>query len=95
MQEGHPITFMCKVLIGKNLAKSFYEKDMLTTMQAITHWRSYLLGWHFQIKTNHYCLTYLFKQWVSSLDQQKWITKFIGYDNEITYRKGKDSLLST
>jgi hypothetical protein len=32
------------------------------------------------------------EQRISSQEQQKWVTKLIGYDYEIIYKKGKDNV---
>ena len=47
---------------------------------------------HFCIKTDHQSLKYFLEQWVSSPTQQKWVSKLMGYEYEITYKKGKDNL---
>jgi hypothetical protein len=33
------------------------------------------------------------EQRISSLEQQKWVTKLFGYDYEIIYKKGKDNVV--
>ena len=53
----------------------------------------YLLGSHFSIKTDHQSLKYFLEQWVSSPTQYKWVNKLMGYDYEITYKKGKDNIV--
>ena len=54
----------------------------------------YLLGNHLCIKTDHQSLKYFLEQRVSSPAQQKWVSKLMGYDYEITYKKGKDNLVT-
>jgi hypothetical protein len=71
------------------LGKSTYEKEMLAILHAVDLWHPYLLGKHFQIKTDHHSLKYFLEQIISSLEQQKWVTKMFGYDYEIIYKKGK------
>jgi hypothetical protein len=34
------------------------------------------------------------EQRISSLEQQKWVTKMLGYDYEIIYKKGKENLVA-
>jgi hypothetical protein len=93
MQEGRPLAFTNKQLSEINLVKSIYEKEMLTILHAVDLWRPYLLGKHFQIKTDHQSLKYFLEQRISSREQQKWVTKLFGYDYEIIYKKGKDNVV--
>jgi hypothetical protein len=52
------------------------------------------LGQRFQIKTNHQSLKYFLEQRLSSLEQQKWVTKLFGCDYEIIYKKDKDNVVA-
>ena len=56
MQEGRPLAFTNKQLSERNLSKPIYEKEMLAILHAIDLWCPYLLGKHFQIKTDHQIL---------------------------------------
>jgi hypothetical protein len=87
MQEGQPLAFTSKKLSEKNLGKPIYEKEMLAILHAVDLWCPYLLGKHFQIKTNHQSLKYFLEQRISSPEQQKRVTKLFGYDYEIIYKK--------
>lgn len=44
MQSGRSLAYFSKVLAGKSLAKSIYEKDFMALVLAIHLWRPYLLG---------------------------------------------------
>jgi hypothetical protein len=48
----------------------------------------------FQIKTDHQSLKYFLEQRISSLEQQKWVTKLFGYDYDIIYKKGKANVVA-
>jgi len=54
----------------------------------VKKWRLYLLGQTFKIKTDHQSLKYLLEQKVGTPTQQKWLTKLLGYDFLIEYKKG-------
>jgi hypothetical protein len=56
MQEGQPLAVTSKQLSERNLGKPIYEKEMLAILHVIELWRPYLLGQHFQIKTDHQSL---------------------------------------
>jgi hypothetical protein len=93
MQEGRSLAFTNKQLSERNLGKPIYEKEMLAILHVVHLWRPYLLGQHFQIKTNHQSLKYFLEQRISSQEQQKWVTKIFEYDYEIICKKGKDNVV--
>ncbi|KAJ7971126.1 Ty3/gypsy retrotransposon protein [Quillaja saponaria] len=59
MQTRNPIAFISKALALKHQALSTYEKEMLAIIFAIRKWSCYLVGRHFQIRTDHQSLRYL------------------------------------
>jgi hypothetical protein len=65
----------------------------MAILHVIDTWFSYLIGRYFQIKVDHHSLNYLLEQWLSSLEQHKWITKMLVYDYEIIYTKGKENVV--
>ena len=89
MQEGRPIAFESRPIKGNYLQKPIYEKEMLAILHALKKWRTYLMGRHFKVKINHDSLKHFLEQRLSSEEQQKWVTKMLGYDFEIIYKKGK------
>ena len=93
MQDGRPLAYTSKALSPSNQNKSTYDKEMLAIVRAATRWRPYLIGRRFQIKTNHKSLKYFLERKISSPEQQKWVTKLLGFDYEITYKKGKENVL--
>ena len=88
MQEGRPISFESRPIKGKYLQKYIYEKEMLEILHELKKWRPYLMGRHFKVKTNHDNLKHFLEQILSLEEQQKWVTKMLGYDFEIIYKKG-------
>ena len=44
---------------------------------------------HFKVTIVHDSLKHFLEQIISSEEQQKWVTKMLGYDFEIIYKKGK------
>lgn len=91
MQAGRPIAYFSKALSGKNLSLCIHDKEMLAIVSAVQKWRHYLLGRHFKIYTDHRSLKYFLEQRLSSFDQQKWLSKLLGYDYEIIYRSGSSN----
>ena len=66
----------------------------MAILHAVETWRPYLLGCHFQIHTDHHSLKYFREQCLSSSQKNKWITKMLGYDYEIIYKKGRDNVVA-
>ena len=67
---------------------------MLAILHALKKWRPYLMGRHFKVKTDHDSLKYFLEQRLSSEEQKKWVTKMLGYEFEIIYKKGKQNVVA-
>ena len=90
-QDSHPIAYLSRALSTRNLDLSVYEKELMALVLAVTKWRHYLVGHHFIIKTDHQSLKYLLEQKLTTPLQHKWLTKLLGLDYEIQYKKGSDN----
>jgi len=88
-QKGKPLAYMSKAIGPRKRGWSVYSKEMLAIMEAIRLWRPYLLGRRFQIWTDQKSLKFFLEQRVVTLEQQKWVSKLLGYDYEIIYRPGR------
>lgn len=91
MQDSRPIAFLSKALSPKHLGLSTYEKELLAVIIATQKWRSYLLGHPFIIKTDHESLKHLMEQRITTSLQQRWLSKLMGFDYMVQYRKGKEN----
>ena len=94
MQERRPIAFFSQALQGRNLLLSTYEKEMLALVLAVQKWRPYLLGRTFIVKTDHRSLKFLWEQRITTYAQQKWLSKLMGYDFQVEYRKGVENVVA-
>ncbi|XP_027118691.1 uncharacterized protein [Coffea arabica] len=91
MQEGQPIAYLSKALSPKNLGLSIYDKELLAVAMAVTKWKHYLLEYHFIIRTDYQSLRFLLEQRLNTPLQHKCLTKLLGLDYEIQYKKGAES----
>jgi hypothetical protein len=66
---------------------------MMEILHALKKWCPYLIDRNFKVKTDHDNLKYFLEQRLSSEEQQKWVTKMLGYDFEIIYKKGKKNVV--
>ena len=93
-QKGRPLAYFSKALGPKHRVLLIYEKEMMAILAVVKKWNSYLLGRHFEIKTNHYSLKFLLNQQTNTSSQQTWVIKMIGYDFELVYRKGSSNVVA-
>lgn len=92
VQEGKPIAFLSQALAPRYLRLSIYEKELLAVLMAVERCRHYLEGGSFVIKTNHESLKFLLQQKLQTQLQRKGMTKLMGLNYVIQYRKGKKNL---
>eukprot|EP00257_Ricinus_communis_P017974 XP_015576546.1 uncharacterized protein LOC107261479 [Ricinus communis] len=90
-QGDRPIAFFSKPMAARHFKLPAYEKELIALAQAIRHWRPYLWGRKFLIRTDHYSLKYLLDQRITNLPQQKWVSKLLGYDFQVEYKAGKEN----
>jgi hypothetical protein len=91
MQRGHPIAYMRKALGIVNRKLSLYEKEFLAIIMAIDKWRQYLQIGPFTILTDHKSLSNLYDQPLTSDLQRKAMSKLVGLQFTIKYKKGTDN----
>jgi len=92
MQKGQPIAFLSKALGEKHKNLSIYEKEFLALIMTVERWRHYLQRQEFIILTDHKSLAYLQEQNLHSDMQRKAMTRLMGLQFKIVYKKGKDNL---
>lgn len=59
---------------------------------AVTRWKYYLVGNHFIIKIYHQDLKYLLEQQLHTSLQYKWMSRLLGMDYKIQYKKGTENI---
>lgn len=87
-QKGHPVAYVSRALGPRNRGLSVYEKEYLAILLAVQQWRSYLQLGEFIIKTDHKSLTHLTDQRLHTEWQQKVLTKMMGLQYKVMYKKG-------
>jgi hypothetical protein len=59
VQDGHPLAFFSRSVAPQHRVLTAYERELIGLVQAVRHWRPYLWGRRFVVKTDHYNLKYL------------------------------------
>lgn len=93
-QNSKPLAFFSKKLTPRLSASSTYVRELYALTEAIKKWRQYLLGSTFKIFTDHKSLKSLMTQTIQTPEQQKWLTKLLGYTYEIHYKPGKENVVA-
>lgn len=91
MQDGHPLAYVNKALGPKTSTLSVYDKEYLAILLAVEQWRPYLQLKEFVIRTDHKSLTNLNEQRLHTNWQHKALTKLMGLQYRILYKKGCDN----
>jgi hypothetical protein len=61
-QGAGPLAFFSRPFAAHHLKLTAYERELIGLVQAVRHWRPYLWGRHFLVRTDHYNLKYLLDQ---------------------------------
>lgn len=91
MQQRKPLAYFSKALSDTALSKSAYDKEIMALALAVQHWRPYLLGRHFLVYTDQKSLRHLLQQRITTIDQQSWMAKLLGYSIAIVYKPGPEN----
>lgn len=91
LQEEHPISFYSKKLSPLWQRASPYAKELWAITNAMHKWRHYLLGHDPTIRNDHRSLKNLLNQTIQTSEQQFFLTKLLGYQYTIVYKKGKEN----
>jgi len=67
IQDGHPIAFFSRPAAPRHRSLAAYERELIGLVHAVRHWRPYLWGRSFVVKTDHYSLKYLLDQRLATI----------------------------
>jgi hypothetical protein len=90
LQHDQPVAFLSKALTGQH--KHLYEKEFLALIMAVEKWRQYLQHQEFIIRTDQKSLAYLTKQNLHSDMRKKAMSRMMGLQFKVVYRKGKENV---
>jgi hypothetical protein len=88
-QGGGPLAFFSQPFAARHVKLAAYERELIGLVQAVRHWRPYLWGRRFLVRTDHYSLKFLLDQRLSTAPQHQWLSKLFGFDFTIKYRPGR------
>lgn len=65
-----------------------YERELIGLVLAIRHWRPYLWGRRFLVRSDHFSLNFLLDQRLATVPQHHWVGKLLGFDFTVEYKVG-------
>jgi len=71
-----------------------YERELIGLVLAVRHWRPYLWGRRFIVKTDHYGHKYLLDQCLATIPQHHWVGKLLGFDFTVEYKSGASNTVA-
>jgi hypothetical protein len=89
VQDRHPIAFFSRPVAPRHRALAAYERELMGLVHAVRHWRPYLWGRRFVVKTDHYSLKFLLDQRLATIPQHHWVGKLLGFDFAVEYKPGR------
>jgi hypothetical protein len=57
-----------------------YERELIGLVKAVHHWRPYVWGRSFIVRSNHFSLKFILDQRLTTIPQHTWVSKLFGYD---------------
>ena len=95
-QNGRPVAFFSRTLQGSELKQSAVEKEAQAIVESIRHWRHFLTGSHFKLKTDQKSVAYMFDQRqrgkIKNDKIMRWRIELSCYSFDIVYRPGRQNI---
>jgi hypothetical protein len=88
LQDKHPIAYFSRLIAPRHRSLAAYERELIGLVQTIRHWRSYLWGRRFTVRTDHYNLKFLLDQRLATIPKHHWVGKLLGFDFAVEYKPG-------
>lgn len=71
LQDQHPVAFFSRPAAPRHRSLAAYERELIGLVLAIRHWRPYLWGRTFLVRTDHFSLKFLLDQRLSTIPQHR------------------------
>lgn len=92
--QGEARPFFSRPVAPRHRALAAYERELIGLVHAVRHWRPYLWGRRFVVKTDHFSLKYLLDQRLSTIPQHHWVGKLLGFDFSVEYKPGQSNAVA-
>jgi hypothetical protein len=93
-QGSGPVAFFSKPIVTCHAKLAAYEHELIGLVHVVRHWRAYLWGRSFIIKTDHYSLKILLDQRLSTIPQHHWTSMLLDYDFCVEFKPGASNVVA-
>jgi hypothetical protein len=87
------VAYFIRPIALRHASLAAYERELIGLVQAVRHWRPYLWGRAFVVKTDHYSLKFLLDQRQATIPQHHWVGKLLGFDFTVEYKPGRQNTM--
>jgi hypothetical protein len=94
LQEKHPVAYFSRPVAPRHRSLAAYERELIGLVLAIRHWRPYLWGRQFLVRTDHFSLKYLLDQRLATIPQHHWVDKLLGFDFAVEFKAGRTNTVA-
>jgi len=88
------VAFFSRPVEPRHRSPAAYERELIGLVHAIRHWRPYLWGRRFLVRTDHYSLKFLLDQRLATIPQHHWVGKLLGFDFSVEYKPGATNVVA-
>ena len=96
-QNGRPVAFFSRMLHGSELQHSAVEKEAQAVIESIRHWKHFLTGKHFTLKTDQKSVAFMFnkklKGKIKNDKIMRWRIDLSCYSFDIEYKPGNENVV--
>ncbi|WVZ83528.1 hypothetical protein U9M48_030666 [Paspalum notatum var. saurae] len=93
-QGSGAVAFFSRPITPRHAKLAAYERELIGLVQAVWHWRPYLWGRSFIVKTDHRSLKFLLDQRLATIPQHQWASKLIGFDFTVEFKPGYTNIVA-
>ena len=96
-QAGRPVAFFSRTLHGPEALHAAIEKEAQAIIETVRHWKHYLTGRRFTLKTDKLSVSFMFDKYQRSKMKNdkimRWRMELSCFDFDIVYRPGRIQFL--
>lgn len=71
-QGDGAVAFFSRAVAPQHAKLPAYERELIGLVKAVKHWRPYVWGWNFLVRTDHCSLKFLLDQRLTTIPQHTW-----------------------